>query len=173
MKRPWESNRTMVEEKITQAYLWHTAIRPDRWSLTSGLAGSGKDRSGSWATSKPPAKRRLWRLRSYRWPGLVHARVLGRMPGESSSMQSNSTLKIPPRFRSWRKMMSFLELNARAARRLSQIDRHVSAFGQKQPLLEEIKTSMPSGPDRRPTQERSRQGLRLHADSLWSGSVAS
>jgi hypothetical protein len=41
----------------------------------------------------------------------------GRMPDESSSMQSNSIPKIQPRFRSWRRWMSFLELTPRLAKK--------------------------------------------------------
>src|SRR4029077_9821799 len=56
MKQPWECKCTMDGGKITRLTSGNTAIRPDRWSLTSGLAGSGKVRSGSWVTSKACCK---------------------------------------------------------------------------------------------------------------------
>jgi hypothetical protein len=49
---------------------------------------------------------------------------------------------------------------------LIQTDRHVSAFGQKQAVARRDQDEHPSGPHRRPAQECSRQGLRLHADAL-------
>src|SRR5580704_4957586 len=74
MKRPWESRCTMVGEKITRLTSGNTAIRSDRWSLTSGWAGSGKDRSGSWATSKASCKATVNGAYDHiGGPGLVHA----------------------------------------------------------------------------------------------------
>src|SRR5271165_568406 len=52
MKQPSECKCTMVGEKITKLTSGNTAIRSDRWSLTSGLAGNEKVPDGSWATSR-------------------------------------------------------------------------------------------------------------------------
>src|SRR5580692_6607976 len=66
MKPPWESRCTMVEAKITRLTSGSTAIRPHRWSLTSGWAGSGKVPSGSWDNCKALQKTEVWALNDNR-----------------------------------------------------------------------------------------------------------
>jgi hypothetical protein len=81
----------------------------------------------------------------------------------SSSMPSNSIPKIPPRFSSWRRWMSFLESTPRL---LSQIDRHVLRLEKSQPLLEQIKAAIQAARTGTLPKSSSGQGLRLHADAL-------
>src|SRR5580692_3550324 len=56
MKPPWQFRCTTVGAKTTRVTSGNTAIRPDRWSLTSGWAGNGKVPNGSWATLKASCK---------------------------------------------------------------------------------------------------------------------
>ena len=91
------------------------------------------------------------------------------MPGESSSMRSNSIPKIQTSIQIVAQMDELFGIDAQARQEgLSQIDRHVLRLEKSKPLLEADQGEHPSGPHRCPAQERSGQGLRLHADALES-----
>jgi transposase len=104
-------------EKIIRLISGNTAGRAARRCLTSEWVGSEKGPSGSWATLQASSKATGTAL-TIRW---VENRSFmpraGRMPGESSLMQSNSIPEIRPRFGSWRRWMSFLPSTPKPAKK--------------------------------------------------------
>jgi transposase len=103
--------------KNHQAYLWQYSRPRGPAVFDFRMVGSEKGPSGSWATLQASSKATgtaltiMWVENSSFMPRA------GRMPGESSLMQSNSIPKIRPRFGSWRRWMSFLPSTPRPAKK--------------------------------------------------------
>jgi transposase len=129
--------------KITRLTSGNTAIRSDRWSLTSGLAGNEKVPDGSWATSRAYSRATVTALTIISVAQRSCALRAGRMPDESSSMRSNSIPKIPTSIQIVAQMDELFAIGAQARQEaLSQSDRHVLRLEKSKPLLEQIKTSI-------------------------------
>src|SRR5271156_5775912 len=143
MKPPWESRCTMVEAKITRLTSGSTAIRPGRWSLTSGWAGSGKVPSGSWATSKAFCKAGGYGAYDHiGGPKLVHAACWAH-----ARRKFFDAVKLNPKDTTSIQIVAQMDelfgIDAQARQEgLSQIDRHVLRLDKSKSLLEQIKAAI-------------------------------
>ncbi len=132
--------------KITRLTSGNTAIRPDRWSLTSGLVGSGKVPSGSWATSKAYCKATVTGAYDHiGGPKLVHAACWAharRKFFDAVMLNPKDTTSI----QIVAQMDELFAIDAQARYEgMSQIDRHVLRLKKSKPLLEQIKASIQAG----------------------------
>jgi hypothetical protein len=139
------SGLTGESELRDRVHEWELDEPRGRWSLTSGLAGNGKVRSGSWATSKVCCKATVTALTIISVAQSSCMPRAGGMPDEKFFDAVKLNPKDTTSIQIVAQMDELFGIDAQARQEgLSPIDRHVVRLQKSKPLLEQIKAAIQS-----------------------------